>query len=211
MTLQTIQRENFYKSMTAYTDFQFWQDVYHVPSSVGRPYVKFTADAVTEFLLLSFKEKDNGESDLSKKGAPMHRDVRSMTITYKGESLTFDMPGWYCEQSEESIPTGEDMKVSDRMLNRLKARHEGLLDPEEIRRIRKKLRLSQKTAGLVIGGGPRSFQKYESGDLLPRRAISSALMLLDHDPEALKLLKTRQSKSPFLSNDSLPPDGLSIG
>jgi HTH-type transcriptional regulator / antitoxin MqsA len=59
-------------------------------------------------------------------GAPMHRDVRPMTLTYKGESLTFDMPGWYCNQSKESIHTGEDMKVSDRMLNRLKARSQGL-------------------------------------------------------------------------------------
>ena len=32
----------------------------HVPSPAGTLYVKFTADAVTEFLLLSFKEKDNG-------------------------------------------------------------------------------------------------------------------------------------------------------
>jgi HTH-type transcriptional regulator / antitoxin MqsA len=59
-------------------------------------------------------------------GAPMHRDVRPMTLTYKGESLTFDMPGWYCNQSKESIHTGEDMKVSDRMLNRLKAHSQGL-------------------------------------------------------------------------------------
>ena len=36
-----------------------WQDVYHVPSEVGTLYVKFTADVVTEFLLLSFKEKDD--------------------------------------------------------------------------------------------------------------------------------------------------------
>jgi motility quorum-sensing regulator / GCU-specific mRNA interferase toxin len=36
-----------------------WQDVYHVPSAVGPLYVKFTADTVTEFLLLSFKEKDD--------------------------------------------------------------------------------------------------------------------------------------------------------
>ncbi len=136
-------------------------------------------------------------------GAPMHRDVRPMTLTYKGESLTFDMPGWYCDQSEESIHTGEDMKVSDRMLNRLKARSEGVLSPEEIRRIRKKLRLSQEAAGLVIGGGPRAFQKYEAGDLLPSRAISSALMLLDHDPKALVVLKTRQNKSPLLPQDGL--------
>ncbi|MGD0661159.1 MAG: type II toxin-antitoxin system MqsR family toxin [Syntrophorhabdales bacterium] len=58
-TLQTMQREHFYKSMTSYSDSRLWQDVYHVPSPVGTLYVKFTADVVTEFLLLSFKEKDH--------------------------------------------------------------------------------------------------------------------------------------------------------
>jgi motility quorum-sensing regulator/GCU-specific mRNA interferase toxin len=58
-TIQTMQRGHFYKSMTAYADSRFWQDVYHVPSPVGKLYVKFTADAITEFLLLSFKEKDH--------------------------------------------------------------------------------------------------------------------------------------------------------
>lgn len=125
-------------------------------------------------------------------GAPMYRGVRPMTLTYKGESITFDMPGWYCDQSEESIHTGEDMKVSDRMLNRLKARNEGLLEPEEIRSIRKRLHLSQEAAGLMIGGGPRAFQKYESGDLLPSRAASSALTLLGHDPKALLVLKNQR-------------------
>ncbi len=137
-------------------------------------------------------------------GAPMHREVRPMTLTYKDESITFDMPGWYCDQSEESIHTGEDMKTSDRMLNRLKARSEGLLEPEEIRRIRKKLRLTQEAAGLVIGGGPRAFQKYESGDLLPSRAISSALVLLDHDPKALTVLRGRQSKASVLHGEIRP-------
>jgi len=59
-TLQSIQRKHFYKSMTAYADHRLWQDVYHVPSPVGLLYVKFTADAVTEFLLLTFKEKNHG-------------------------------------------------------------------------------------------------------------------------------------------------------
>lgn len=58
-TIQSMQRENFYKSMTAYADHRLWQDVYHVPSSAGVLYVKFTADVITEFLLLSFKGKDN--------------------------------------------------------------------------------------------------------------------------------------------------------
>ena len=124
-----------------------------------------------------------------KNGAPMHRGVRPLTLSYKDESITFDMPGWYCDECEESIHTGKDMKVSDRRLNRLKALSEGLLVPESIRRIRKKLRISQEAAGVLIGGGPRAFQKYERGDLLASRAISSALVLLDHDPDALAVLK----------------------
>jgi HTH-type transcriptional regulator/antitoxin MqsA len=124
----------------------------------------------------------------------MHRDVRPMTLTYRGESITFDMPGWYCDASDESIHTGADMRLSDRMLNRLKARIEGLLEPKEIRRIRQKLGLTQEQAGHLIGGGPRAFQKYEAGDLLPSRAVSSALVLLDHDPDALAVLKGRQER-----------------
>ncbi len=130
-----------------------------------------------------------------KTGAPMHRGVRPMTLAYKGESIVIDMPGWYCDSSDESIHTGRDAAVSDRALNRLKARREGLLEPEEIRRIRKKLGLSQNAAGQVIGGGPRAFQKYESGDLLPSRAVSSALRLLDRDPQALNVLKLPRDKT----------------
>ena len=135
-------------------------------------------------------------------GVQMHRGVRPITLTYKDESITFDMPGWYCDQSEESIHTGADMKVSDRMLNRLKARTQGLLEPEEVRRIRKKLHLTQETAGLVIGGGPRAFQKYESGDLLPSRAISSALILLDHNPKTLTVLRQRTGKTTVCHADA---------
>lgn len=59
-TLQTMRQSQFYKSMTSTANYKVWQDVYHVPSEVGVLYVKFTADTVTLFKLLSFKEKDNG-------------------------------------------------------------------------------------------------------------------------------------------------------
>lgn len=58
-TIQTMRRSYFYKSMTSYGDHRVWQDVYHVPSPAGPLYIKFTADTVTQFLLLSFKEKNN--------------------------------------------------------------------------------------------------------------------------------------------------------
>ena len=125
--------------------------------------------------------------------------MRPLDLAYKGQSLTVDMPGWYSDQARESVHTSEDMKVSDRALNCLKARAEGLLEPAEIRRIRKRLGLTQELAGELIGGGPRAFQKYETGDLLPSRAISSALRLLDHDPNAINVLRQTQPRSPASS------------
>lgn len=124
-------------------------------------------------------------------GASMHRDTRPMTITYKGKSTTVDMPGWYSDASGESIHSGSDMKVSDRALTALKARVEGRLDPQGVRRIRKKLGLTQKDAGRLIGGGPNAFQKYESGDVLVSGAITSALLLLENDPSGLDVLRSK--------------------
>jgi HTH-type transcriptional regulator / antitoxin MqsA len=137
-------------------------------------------------------------------GAQLHRGVRPLTLTYKGESITVDMPGWYGQNPEEGVHSGEDMKVSDRALVRLKAQAEGLLQPEEIKRIRKKLKLTQSEAGELIGGGLRAFQKYESGDQLPSRAISNALVLLDRDPPALAALTERQTRRHELAHHPHP-------
>ncbi|TXL69367.1 type II toxin-antitoxin system MqsR family toxin [Vineibacter terrae] len=56
--IQSIRRSMFHKSMTSYADHRVWQDVYHVPVDDDLVlYVKFQADVVTEFVVLSFKEK----------------------------------------------------------------------------------------------------------------------------------------------------------
>lgn len=50
-------KEIFYKSMTSYRNHRLWQDVYHVPYQGMLLYVKFTQGTITDFALLSFKEK----------------------------------------------------------------------------------------------------------------------------------------------------------
>ncbi len=54
-------------------------------------------------------------------GAPMHRGPRPMTLTFRGRSVAIEMPGWYGDESGESLHVGADMDVSDRALRRLKA------------------------------------------------------------------------------------------
>lgn len=122
-------------------------------------------------------------------GEKMEYGVREIIVKYKGLSKSVEMPGWYCPKCHEGIHSGKHLKTTDRALNELKIQCEGLLSAAEIRRIRKKLHLTQKDAGTVIGGGPRAFQKYESGELLPSRAIVSALKLLDSNPKGLALLQ----------------------
>ena len=122
-------------------------------------------------------------------GAELKRDIRPFTITYQGHSKTFDMPGWYPSNDEcEATFTQDDLKVYDKAIKELKAEAEHLLLPTEIRLIRKRLKLTQIQAGLI-----RAFQKYESGDVLPSRAISNLLRLLSSNPALLKTLPTAES------------------
>ena len=121
-------------------------------------------------------------------GEELVRDVRPMLITYKDLDETVEMPGWYPKNSDDGIFSKEDRKVYGKAMRRLKAKYEKLLLPEEIRSVRKQLQLSQEEAGERIGGGPRAFQKYESGDVLPSRAISNLLTILAKEPAMLQLL-----------------------
>lgn len=127
-------------------------------------------------------------------GETLVRGMRPITITYKGMCVTFDMPGWYAEtdaEGEHGLHDAKDAKASDRALNALKARANGLLEPTAIRSVRQKLRLSQKQAGVLIGGGPNAFQKYEAGDVLISKSADTALRLLANDPSRLRELTVR--------------------
>ena len=55
--IQSTDRSHFVKSMTSIADHTVWQDVYYVPFEGMTIYLKFTADRITGFRLLSFKEK----------------------------------------------------------------------------------------------------------------------------------------------------------
>lgn len=55
--LLSMDRSMFFKSMTTFADHRIWQDVYHVPAHDLLLYVKFQADVVTEFRVMSFKER----------------------------------------------------------------------------------------------------------------------------------------------------------
>jgi HTH-type transcriptional regulator/antitoxin MqsA len=118
----------------------------------------------------------------------MVRDTRPDEVEYKGRSVTFDQPGWYCTACDEAVLDGPDAAVANEAFVDLRAEVDGLLTPHEIACIRTKLGLSQRQAGAVLGGGPRAFQKYESGTDWVTRAMANLLRVLDRDPGAIEVL-----------------------
>jgi len=121
-------------------------------------------------------------------GAPLVRGVRSVTLSFGAQSETIELPGWYPADdptAEQGVHDAKDMQISDRAINQMKARESGVMTAEQVRKARKKLRLSQRDAGRIIGGGPNAFQKYEAGDVVLSKAADTALRLLANDPERL--------------------------
>lgn len=126
-------------------------------------------------------------------GGDALRQTRPRTIRYKGESVEIDQPAWWCIGCGEGVLDSEDSAVADRAFAALKAEAEGVLSPAAVARIRKQLRLSQRKAGEVLGGGARAFQRYEAGTVTLSKPMSNLLRILEHRPDLLGMLAANQS------------------
>ncbi|MBY5355120.1 type II toxin-antitoxin system MqsA family antitoxin [Rhizobium leguminosarum] len=122
-------------------------------------------------------------------GETLHRDVRPFVVTYKGKSITVELPGYYRESGDEGVHVGNDMAVTDLALRALKEEIDGVPSPSTIQRIRQKLKLSQREAGGLLKVGENAFDKYERGLMEPSGPTSQLLRLLDRHPEMIEELR----------------------
>ena len=118
-------------------------------------------------------------------GGPVFRETRETSFAYKGEILRYDQPGWWCSDCGEVLLEKSDKESTDPLIYNFQAKVDGRLTTDDILRIRKKLKLTQKEAGELIGGGPNAFCRYETGKAYPARGTENFLRLLDIHPEAL--------------------------
>ena len=64
------------------------------------------------------------------------------------------------------------------------------VDPGFIANVRKKLRLDQREAAEIFGGGINAFSRYESGKTKPPLALVKLLKLLDRHPDLLNEVRS---------------------
>lgn len=119
----------------------------------------------------------------------MAHEERQDTVEYKGHSKAFDVTGWWCSSCDEAIFEGPELEAAERAFVELRAEVESVLLPEEVAEIRAKLKLSQREAGKILGGGPRAFQKYEAGSVPVSAPMNNLLLLLSKDPKRLEELR----------------------
>ena len=122
-------------------------------------------------------------------GEILTRDVRPFTVTHKGQSITVDLPGYYPASNNEGVLIGDDMAAADEALRILKERTDGLPTPATIKRIRAKLRLSQREAGALFKVGENAFDKYERGLITPSGPTVQLIKMLDRHPELVDELR----------------------
>ena len=125
-------------------------------------------------------------------GGTMVLESRMDPIEYKGHVTKVRIKAHWCQDCGEAILEGDALLRSEQAYLALRAKVEGVLAPTEVAEIRESLRLSQRKAGELLGGGPRAFQKYESGAQQVSTPMANLLRLLARDPRRLKELEARR-------------------
>jgi len=125
----------------------------------------------------------------------VHCEVGKGMARFEGETFTIEhagmtaavesLSGWRC-------PDCGEIEFDPDSAHRYAAAGDALVlrdrerSAREIRRIRRKLGLTQAAAARLTGGGHNAFSRYERGEVAPLPAVVNLFRLLDKHPELLK-------------------------
>ncbi len=110
----------------------------------------------------------------------------AFNVEHAGMADTVEnLSGWRCDtcgevefdpdSAQRYAAAGDALVLRDRERQR-----------KELRRIRRKLGLTQVAAARLTGGGHNAFSRYERGEAVPLPAVANLFRLLDKHPELLK-------------------------
>ena len=121
----------------------------------------------------------------TRKGMTRFED-EAFTIEHAGMTAKVEgLSGWRCQGCGEvefdASSAWRHAAAGDELVLRERQRQSA-----EIRRIRRKLGLSQVAAARLTGGGHNAFSRYERGEAAPLPAVINLFRLLDKHPELLK-------------------------
>lgn len=141
-------------------------------------------------------------------GGTVH-EKRDMPYSYKGNvTVITGVEGDYCVDCDEVVlDLVESRRVSAAMLAFNKRVNAGIVPPEYITAVRKKLGVNRREAGEIFGGGPNAFSRYETGKTNPSIPLVMMLKLLDRHPDLWDEVRGAQTiENTGALKDTRPPD-----
>ncbi len=123
-------------------------------------------------------------------GAAMSKkEGHAELVEFEGESVLIEgLSGWFCTACDEAIFDDDSARrygeAGDALIARTNERRQA-----EIRRIRKKLHLTQVEAGELVGVGKIAFSRYERGESQAPGPLVKLLRLIDRHPELLSEIR----------------------
>lgn len=102
-----------------------------------------------------------------------------IAYTYKERSIEVEQSGKYCLECKEAFLSSRDLKSTKLEIANFKREIDHFLTTDELKRIRKKLHISQQEAAVIFGGEIRAFHKYETAEVTQSKPLDILFRLID--------------------------------
>ena len=126
-------------------------------------------------------------------------------LEYRGQTKEFALHGHVCDVCHTEYATAEDMRLNKRIKVAFEKEVDGLLSGREVRAIRERLGVTQAQAGMLFGGGPVAFCKYENDEVAQSAPMDNVLRIVNAVPEAWNFLVSRCT-DPVVREKIVGPD-----
>lgn len=124
-------------------------------------------------------------------GAELRHEIRDVGYEYKGrKTVVQDLAGDYCPACGEMVlgdEAGDTYMAAITAFNR--EVNAQAVDPQFIATVRKRLKLDQRQAAEIFGGGANAFSRYETGRVAPPKPLVLLFKVLDQHPELFETLR----------------------
>lgn len=115
--------------------------------------------------------------------------TRKVEQEFNGSIGLVDLHFSVCDSCGCEMALDKDLKANSRSMNEFRRERQGLLSGCQIATIRiNEWKISQKDASLVFGGGAKSFNKYESGDVVQSSAMDKLIKVASKYPDVFYYL-----------------------
>jgi HTH-type transcriptional regulator / antitoxin MqsA len=101
----------------------------------------------------------------------LHDGSQQQTLEYRGRQYERTITGAFCAHCHDGFPHYDEGEEAAWKAFRDKV---DAKEVAELARIRKKLKLTQKEAAVITGGGHNAFSRYERGEAQPIQAARSS-------------------------------------